>query len=308
MAFTSNQGDKNRGLVFNIQKFSLHDGEGIRTLVFFKGCPLSCTWCSNPEGQSFLPELTVNIEKCIGTVECDMCKNSCTQNAVEDDGNGKIEINRKKCDNCGECTAVCPSKALEMTGIYMSAEEVIKTVEEDGRFYVRSGGGITLSGGEPLCQAEFACQILKTAKSRGLNTAMETSGLCGWDAVEAVSSNVDHLFYDIKSMDPLKHKEATGVDNERILENYKKLCRFFPEMKITVRTPIIPGVNDSVADIEAIRQFIKSTGRLSHYELLPYHPFGESKYHKLGKSCPMSRVKPPDEAHMKRLKQAAIKN
>lgn len=305
MTFTSNHGDKNKGLVFNIQKFSLHDGAGIRTLVFFKGCPLSCTWCSNPEGQSFLPELTYNVEKCIGTVECDACKNVCTKNAVEEDENKKIKIIRNKCDNCGDCADACPSKALEMTGIYMSAEEVIKTVEEDGSFYVRSGGGITLSGGEPLCQAEFACEILKTAKTRGLNTAMETSGLCSWDAVEAVVSNVDHIFYDIKSMDPLKHKEVTGVENEPILENYKKLCRFFPELKITVRTPIIPGVNDSVSDIEAIRRFIKSTGKLSDYELLPYHQFGESKYHKLGKMYPMSGVIPPDEAKMTRLKQIA---
>lgn len=305
MTFTSNHGDKNKGLVFNIQKFSLHDGAGIRTLVFFKGCPLSCTWCSNPEGQSFLPELTYNVEKCIGTVECDACKNVCTKTAVEEDENKKIKIIRNKCDNCGDCADACPSKALEMTGIYMSAEEVIKTVEEDGSFYVRSGGGITLSGGEPLCQAEFACEILKTAKTRGLNTAMETSGLCSWDAVEAVVSNVDHIFYDIKSMDPLKHKEVTGVENEPILENYKKLCRFFPELKITVRTPIIPGVNDSVSDIEAIRRFIKSTGKLSDYELLPYHQFGESKYHKLGKMYPMSGVIPPDEAKMTRLKQIA---
>jgi len=187
----------------------------------------------------------------------------------------------------------------------MSAEEVIKTVEEDGSFYVRSGGGITLSGGEPLCQAEFACEILKTAKTRGLNTAMETSGLCSWDAVEAVVSNVDHIFYDIKSMDPLKHKEVTGVENEPILENYKKLCRFFPELKITVRTPIIPGVNDSMSDIEAILRFIKSTGKLADYELLPYHQFGESKYHKLGKTYPMCGVIPPDEEQMKRLKQIA---
>lgn len=305
MTFTSNHGDKNKGLVFNIQKFSLHDGAGIRTLVFLKGCPLSCTWCSNPEGQSFLPELTYNVEKCIGTVECDACKNVCTKNAVQEDENKKIKIIRNKCDNCGDCADACPSKALEMTGIYMSAEEVIKTVEEDGSFYVRSGGGITLSGGEPLCQAEFACEILKTAKTRGLNTAMETSGLCSWDAVEAVVSNVDHIFYDIKSMDPLKHKEVTGVENEPILENYKKLCRFFPELKITVRTPIIPGVNDSVLDIEAILRFIKSTGKLADYELLPYHQFGESKYHKLGKTYPMSGVTPPDEAKMKRLKQIA---
>ena len=268
MTFTS---DKNKGLVFNIQKFSLHDGEGIRTLVFFKGCPLSCTWCSNPEGQSFLPELTYNPEKCIGTTECTMCKDVCTKHAVEEDENHNIKILRNNCDNCGECADVCPSRALEMTGMHMSVDEVIKAVEEDGRFYVRSGGGITLSGGEPLSQPDFAYEILKTAKSRGLNTAMETSGLCSWDVLESIVPYVDQVFFDIKSLDPLKHKEVTGVENKPILENYKKLCRVFPDLNITVRTPVIPGVNDSVSDIEAIRQFINSTGKLPNYELLPYH-------------------------------------
>ena len=187
----------------------------------------------------------------------------------------------------------------------MSVDDVIKAVEEDGRFYVRSGGGITLSGGEPLSQPEFACEVLKTAKCRGLNTAMETSGLCSWDVIESAVSYVDQLFFDIKSMDPQKHKAATGVDSEPILENYKKLCRVFPDLNITVRTPIIPGVNDSVPDVKAIRQFIKSTGTSSNYELLPYHQFGESKYRKLGKPYPMRGVKPPDEETMKRLKDAS---
>jgi pyruvate formate lyase activating enzyme len=302
MTFTSHQ---NKGLVFNIQKFSLHDGEGIRTLVFLKGCPLSCTWCSNPEGQSFLPELAYNVEKCIGTAECTMCRDVCTKHALEEDENQKIKVLRNHCDNCGKCADACPSKALEMTGRVMSVDDVIKAVEEDGRFYVRSGGGITLSGGEPLSQPDFSYEILKTAKRRGLNTAMETSGLCSWEAFDSAVSYVDQLFFDIKSMDPLKHKDVTGVENEPILENYKKLCRVFPDLNITVRTPIIPGVNDSVSDIQAIRQFIKSTGKPSNYELLPYHQFGESKYHKLGKPYPMRGVKPPDEETMKRLKNTA---
>ncbi len=306
MDFTIRHEDKNKGLVFNIQKFSLHDGAGIRTIVFFKGCPLLCKWCSNPEGQSFSPELTYNIEKCIGTTECDRCINLCERNAIAQNENKKIEIIREQCNNCGECVDTCPSMALEMLGKFMTAEEVIKSVEEDSSFYVRSGGGLTLSGGEPLSQAEFACEILRAAKSRGIDTAIETSGICNWDAIEAVGSYVDHIFFDIKCMDPKKHEKVTGVSNKSILENYQKLCRHFPETAITVRTPVIPGVNDSVADIEAINRFIKSTGKASNYELLPYHQFGESKYHKLGKKYQMNGAKPLSEEQMKMLKKIAV--
>jgi len=303
MTFTPDHDDRVKGLVFNIQKFSLHDGAGIRTLVFFKGCPLTCEWCSNPEGQSALPELTYNPDKCIGVAECDRCQKKCRQNAISFGDDGKIIINRKLCDNCGDCADVCPSQALEMLGTYLTVEEVIAAVEEDSSFYVRSGGGLTLSGGEPLSQAEFAAALLKTAKSRGLNTAMETSGICSWDAIEAAGPYVDQMFYDIKSMDPEKHGKVTGIPNNVILENFQQLCRTFPEMAITVRTPVIPGVNDSVADIEAISRFIKSTGKALQYELLPYHRFGESKYHKLGKTFQMKGVDPPSKAHIKRIEE-----
>jgi pyruvate formate lyase activating enzyme len=297
-----------KGLVFNIQKFSLHDGAGIRTLIFLKGCPLACRWCSNPEGRSFSPELAYNIEKCIGTAECDRCIAACGRNAVTRGENGRIWIDRKRCDHCGECAEVCPSKALEMVGRWMSAEEVVKTVEEDGAFYVRSGGGLTLSGGEPLAQPGFACDILAMAKRRGLDTAVETSGICTWEAIEAAGPCVDHMFFDIKCRDPVKHKQATGLSNEVILENYQKLRAHFPLMTITVRTPVIPGFNDSMEEIESIRQFLKHSGLPAGYELLPYHRFGESKYHKLGLPYQMHGVEPPGDARMKQLKKAATFN
>jgi len=300
MAFNSTHKEINKGLVFNIQKFSLHDGAGIRTLIFLKGCPLSCTWCSNPEGQSFLPELAYDTQKCIGTTECDRCKNICGQHAITEES-GKVGIIRERCDNCGACANACPSKALEMLGTYMTVEEVIRAVEEDGSFYVRSGGGLTLSGGEPLSQVDFSYEILRTAKNRGLNTAIETTGICSWGAIEAVGPFLDQIFYDIKCMSPKKHKMVTGVSNESVLENYQKLCRHYPDIKITVRTPIIPGVNDSTTDVEAIRLFINSTGNADNYELLPYHEFGESKYYKLGKKFQMKGVKPPTVVRMKTL-------
>ncbi len=267
-----------------------------------------CEWCSNPESQSPLPELTYNMDKCIGTIECDRCIKICGRNAITQNKNGKINIIRKLCDNCGECAEACPSRALEMIGEYMTTQEVISAVEEDSSFYARSGGGLTLSGGEPLSQAEFALELLMTAKSRGLDTSIETSGICGWEAIEAVGPYVDQIFYDIKCMDPKKHKKVTGISNELILENYQKLCRRFQETAITVRTPVIPGVNDSAADIKAINRFIKSTGKASYYELLPYHQFGESKYHRLGKKFQMKGINPPSEAQMKRLTITKVEN
>lgn len=303
----SHQNIRRKGLVFNIQKFSLHDGEGIRTLVFLKGCPLACQWCSNPEGQSFSPELAYNLEKCIGVAECDRCLKVCGRDAIAHDDDGRIRIIREQCDHCGECAEACPSKALEMVGDSMTAEEVVNAVEEDGGFYVRSGGGLTLSGGEPLSQAEFACDILKSAKRRGLNTAVETSGICPWEAIEAVGPYVDHMFFDIKCMDPFKHEQVTGLPNQSILENYRKTSAYFPSLAMTVRTPVIPGVNDSAADIQSIRRFLQQVGKPFVYELLPYHQFGESKYHKLGKKFLMEGVRPPSEEQIKNLKKTAEK-
>lgn len=297
-----------RGLVFNIQKFSLHDGEGIRTLIFLKGCPLTCRWCSNPEGQSFSPELAYNIEKCIGLSECDRCIGACGRNAVSPGEDGRIRIDRKLCDQCGKCADVCPAKALEIVGRYMTAKEVVSAVEEDGGFYVRSGGGLTLSGGEPLSQPEFAFDILKTAKRRGLDTAVETSGICPWEVIETIGPYVDHIFYDIKCVDPLKHKQATGLSNEAILENYQKLRACFPLLPITVRTPVVPGFNDSVGEIESIKQFIQRSGLPARYELLSYHRFGESKYAKLGLTYKMHGIEPPGGARMKQLNKAATLN
>lgn len=290
--------DSDKGLVFNIQKFSLHDGSGIRTLVFLKGCPLACTWCSNPEGQSYSLELAYNENKCIGTDECTMCAEACRQGAVRESDDGKIEIDRALCDNCGECVEACPSKALELFGKYMSVDEVISVVEEDSGFYARSGGGLTLSGGEALSQIGFVVRLLKTAQSRGINTALETSGLCSWGDLENACRHVNHVFYDIKSMDPAKHKTATGIDNKLILENFRRLCGNFPELSVTVRTPVVPGFNDSPDDIKAITDFVHSMPGSCDYELLAYHRFGGPKYQQLGKEYTLQDLELPTEERM----------
>jgi pyruvate formate lyase activating enzyme len=294
-----------RGLIFDIQKFSLHDGTGIRTLVFFKGCPLACSWCSNPEGQAHSIELIYARDRCIGNDECDRCLSICTAGAIGWDASGKIEIDRELCDDCGDCTRACPSRALEMSGERVSVDDLLRAVEEDGGFYVRSGGGLTVSGGEPLSQAAFIAELLASARRRGLDTAIETSGLCAWESFEVVASHADQIFYDIKCMDSEKHRQATGVSNEVILENFRKLRRQFPETTVVVRTPVIPGINDSEEEIRAIAEFIGGAGGATAYELLPYHGFGEAKYCKLGKGYALEHAQPPSEERMAALREVA---
>jgi len=291
------------GLIFNIQKFSLHDGSGIRTLVFFKGCPLACKWCSNPEGQSYRPELAYKVAKCIGASECGLCSRACKHEAIRMDGEGKARIERNLCDNCGECAGECPSKALELLGRRVSVEDILKVVEQDSVFYARSGGGLTLSGGEPVSQAAFAIELLETARSRGIDTALETSGCCKWDDLDAVCRRVNQIFFDIKSMDSQKHREWTGVDNTLILDNFRKLVATFPAIPLTVRTPVIPGFNDSPEDIARIREFINSVAPSAQYELLAYHRFGEPKYQQLGKRYELDGIEPPSKETMASLRQ-----
>lgn len=292
-----------RGLIFNIQKFSLHDGSGIRTLIFLKGCPLACKWCANPEGQSYTPELAYNPDKCIGEAECDRCRAVCDVGAIGLREDGKAEIKREMCTDCGKCVEACPSQALELFGKSMDVEEVIRIVEEDSRFYARSGGGLTLSGGEPVSQTEFVLELLKTARGRGIDTALETSGLCKWEDLERVCRHVNEVFYDIKTLDGQRHEEATGVGNVRILENLRRLCEAFPKMPITVRTPVVPDFNDSPEHIRTIVEFLDELPGPVAYELLPYHRFGEAKYDQLGKACPLKGLVPPSKKHMEDLSQ-----
>lgn len=307
MTDTTRSGSQPQGLIFDIQRFSLHDGTGIRTLVFLKGCPLACGWCSNPEGQVDSPELNFSRGLCIGMDGCERCLHTCGRGAISRGCDGKIDIDRLACDDCGDCTSDCPSRALEISGRFMSVEDVIRQVEEDGSFYARSGGGLTVSGGEPLTQPEFVKQLLITAKRRGLNTAIETSGLCRWKSLEEIAPHVDQILYDIKCVDLERHQEHTGVSNERILDNLTKLRRRFPKIPVVVRTPVVPGFNDSEQEIRAVADRIEQAGGASAHELLPYHGFGEPKYNKLGRSYRLSHLKPPSEARMAALRAIAAR-
>ena len=294
-----------KGLVFNIQKFSLHDGPGIRTIVFLKGCPLACIWCSNPEGQSAAPELTLSADRCMGFEDCDRCIAVCLENAIGRDEDGELHVDRDSCDGCGDCAFVCPPKALEVTGDWVGVDEVIRIVEEDDAFYTRSGGGLTLSGGEPLAQGAFVRALLTAARSRGIDTAIETSGLCNWKTLRDVAPLTDRIFFDLKCIDPQKHQRVTGVSNRKILENFRRLRTEFPENDVVVRTPVIPGVNDSEAEILAIAEFVEEAGGASAYELLPYHGLGEPKYAKLGKRYGFGHLEPPSETRMNALQRVS---
>ncbi len=291
---------QNAGLVFNIQSFSLHDGPGIRDLVFMKGCPLQCKFCCNPESQSPYPELSLKEEHCIG---CGECKNACPADAISLSPAGKARIDRIRCTNCGLCAEVCPSEALKLLGKYMSVEEILRIVDEDSPFYWRSGGGITISGGEPTFQADFVHELLKEAKRRYIHTVVETCGHCDWDSLEKVCRYARLVFYDLKHMDSNEHLAFTGVTNNLILANIEKLSSRFPYIPIIVRTTVVPGFNDSIDNIKATVEFLKDISSLEKYQLLPYHSFGEPKYHQLGKKYPLEELKRPIKINLEKLKR-----
>lgn len=300
----SKQSDNNKqGYVINIQPYSVHDGPGIRTIVFLKGCPLKCRWCSNPESQKDKPELAYNSSKCILSSGCSECLNLCSNNEIRKTEGNEITIDRNIDIDPSILADACPSKALSVYGKLMTVDEVLNSVEKDSVFYARSGGGLTISGGEPLKQPGFTIELLKAAKKRRMNTAIETCGYTNWSNLEQAAEFLDTVLFDIKCINKDKHKEFTGVSNEIILDNFTKLCEKFPKLNKLVRTPVIPGFNDSEEDIEGIVDFLKGRPNIN-YELLAYHRFGESKYEYIGRQYPMGDVK-LDEEKMKKLKSIA---
>lgn len=298
--------DKSKsGLVFNIQHYSVHDGPGIRTIVFVKGCPLRCQWCSNPESQQLQPQLGFNPNKCIGIKACFRCTEVCTYGAIKlnTEESDRISIDRELCKDCLQCTDVCPSKALQVFGKPTTIAEAIKEVEKDSVFYARSGGGLTFSGGEPLMQADFVAATLKEARKRRLKTTIETCGYADWASMEKVCQHLSSIIMDIKCIDSEKHKKFTGASNELILDNFNKLCEQFPNLPKLIRTPVIPGFNDTEEDIKAIVDYIKGKANLK-YELLKYHRLGQQKYHSLGRKYILRDAQLDDEKFEK-LKEIA---
>lgn len=278
-----------KGIIFNIQKYSLHDGAGIRTIIFLKGCSLICRWCSNPESQELLPQLGYNPDKCLTTDECSRCGNVCPEDALSPRGDGRITIDWDLCTKCLKCSYACPTKALNVYGYEITVDEAVNRVEEDSMFYLRSGGGMTLSGGEPLFQGRFAISLLREARKRRIHTCIETCGNVSWAILEEAARYLNEVYYDLKVMDTAKHKEFTGFDNVLIKKNLERLTQQFPELPVKVRIPVIPGFNDSEEAILEILKFIEPMPNATH-ELLQYHRLGTPKYNYLGRSYPMENA------------------
>lgn len=290
--------DEFSGWVFNIQRFSVHDGPGIRTTVFLKGCPLRCLWCCNPESQRREPQIVFHRERCI---HCDVCLIVCPQLALEVDTEENRRWVQERCDLCGQCVDECFAGALEQIGRLVTVGEVLAEVEADRRFYEQSGGGVTLSGGEPLAQPEFSQGLLQACHRQGIHTAIETSGHGPWDAWSELLPHLDLILYDLKETDPERHEELTGVSNRLILENLRRLAR--TDKKLIVRRPVIPGYNDSPESIHAMAGLVRSLGTIEEVNLLPYHRFGRTKYDLLGREYAMDDQPSLEEGELVQLEE-----
>ena len=274
-----------QGWVFDIQRYSVNDGPGIRTTVFLKGCPLGCLWCDNPESQYKLPELLYLPSLC---VNCQRCVAVCEFGATTVGPDGNIQIDRSLCQVCGKCVEACLTGARVLMGRLMGVEEVVQVVNKDTLFYRNSGGGVTVSGGEPTHQAEFVKALLARCHESGLHTALDTCGLVEWDVLEGILEYADLVLFDLKHMDSEEHRKLTGVGNEIILQNLERLAKL---KQVVVRIPLIPGLTDSKTNIEASGEFLARIGA-SKVDVVPYHQLGMGKYERLGKKYALTDVEP----------------
>jgi pyruvate formate lyase activating enzyme len=285
-----------KGMIFDIKKYATDDGPGIRTTIFFKGCPVHCWWCHNPEGQTPTPELMYRKQRCNG---CSDCVKACPREAIAHAAR-QISINRRNCNLCGKCSKKCPTDALTIIGKETTVKEVTKEIDKDAVFYDESKGGITASGGEPLMQVDFLNALLEKCKERYIHTAVDTCGYAPKEAFEKVKDKVDLFLYDIKLMDNKKHMRYTGVSNKLILENFQKLAENGNEL--LVRFPIIPGINDDEDNVTKTAGFALSHG-IENISILPYHRAGTEKYKSLGKAYRMKKTLSPSDEKMKAIKE-----
>jgi len=287
------------GLVTDIQHFSIHDGPGIRTTVFLKGCPLKCQWCHNPECISFKPEVLYHDEFCIRCGACvDACPHGC--HTLE---NGHKAFNRDCCQLALLCLERCWAEALELKGRAASAQEVIGEVNEDRIFYEKTGGGVTISGGEPLAQPDFTRALLAQAKREGLHTVVDTSGLGGWSVLESIIDDTDLFLYDIKCHDPELHKQLTGVSNRLIKANLENLLRCGAD--VILRMPLVAGLNDQEDEMVSLAKWLRALQPGLVLHLLPYHKYGEQKYESLGLKYSLLQPAPPQPDKLLKLTNIA---
>ena len=279
-----------KGNVFDIQRYSIHDGKGIRTVVFLKGCPLRCKWCANPESWTLESQLFYKKSSCI---HCHMCIDTC-QNSEVTLENNEIKLQKGNYD----FVRVCPTEALCVKGTWMTVEEVMREIRKDLPFYKQSNGGVTFSGGEPLLQADFTLALLKQCKAEGISTAVETTGYVELSILDKILPYVDLFLYDVKTMNDEKHQYYTGVSNTKILSNLKYIAK---KADIMVRTPMIPNVNDRYEDIQAILNYLKECN-IHKYSILPFHQYGSNKYEALQIPYEMSGIAMHDEEYVNDVK------
>lgn len=285
------------GTVFNLQRFSINDGPGVRTIVFFKGCPLDCKWCSNPESQNPLVQIMFNEKNCLG---CRKCESICPVGAINFLLPARVD--HDQCIGCGICAENCYPGGLVQSGKEQTVEDIITELKKETIQYRRSGGGVTLSGGEPLMQPAFAVELLKACKGMGWHTAMETTAYANEDVIDKVIPYVDLVLLDIKSLNDAKHKEYTRVSNEKILKNAQRIVDLGVET--IIRVPVIPEFNDDEQSIYDIARFAKGLGGVRELHLLPYHKLGVNKYGTLGRKYRMKEeLKTPAEEIMEKYKK-----